>query len=208
MKKLFLTSTAYKVLDKFMELIDYPSSTITVGFIPTAADVYEDKYFVDNDRNKLVELGFKLLDINIAGKTEKILEEELKGVDILFIAGGNVFYLLEKTLLSGFDNIIRKHVENGKWYVGSSAGSVLVGPSIEPINLLDDPRHAPNLTTFDGLKLIDKIILPHYGKEKYQDKMNKILKEYSYLQDKIITLTDDQALMVDGDKIIVISSDD
>lgn len=208
MKKLFLTSVACNVLDKFVELLDCPPSDLTVVFIPTAADVYENKSFVDDDRNKLSELGFKILDINIANKTEEILQEQLKDVDVIFVAGGNTFYLLEKTLASGFDKIARKLVENGKYYIGSSAGSVLAGLSIEPVKLLDDPSKAQNLKSFEGLKLIDKIILPHYGNEKYQDKMNQILKDYSDVKDKIIKLTDNQAVIINDKAIKIISSDD
>ena len=208
MKKLFLTSVACNVLDKFIELLDCPPADLTVAFIPTAADVYENKSFVDDDRNKLSELGFKILDINITGKTEKILQEQMKDVDIIFVAGGNTFYLLEKTLASGFDKIVKQLVENGKYYIGSSAGSVLAGLTIEPVKLLDDPSKAQNLKSFDGLKLIDKIILPHYGNEKYQDKMNQILKDYSDVKDNIIKLTDNQAAVINDEDIKIISSND
>lgn len=208
MKKLFLTSVACNVLDKFVELLDCPPSELTVAFIPTAADVYENKSFVDNDRNKLSELGFKILDVNINGKTEEILQEQLKDVDIIFVAGGNTFYLLEKTIASGFDKIVKNLIKNGKYYIGSSAGSVLAGLTIEPVKLLDNPSKAPNLKSFDGLKLIDKIILPHYGNEKYQDKINQILADYSDVQKNIIKLTDNQAAVIEDEKLKIISSDD
>lgn len=47
MKKLFLTS--FK-LDRFLEFVGKDPKTITIGFIPTAADIYEDKWFVEKDR--------------------------------------------------------------------------------------------------------------------------------------------------------------
>ena len=208
MKKLFLASIACNVLDKFVERLDCPPSDLTVAFIPTAADVYENKFFVDNDRNKLSELGFKIIDINIAGKTKKILQEQMKDVDIIFVAGGNTFYLLEKALASGFNKIVKQLVENGKYYIGSSAGSVLAGLSIEPVKTLDDPSKAHNLQSFDGLRLIDKIILPHYGNEKYRDKMERIVKGYSNVKDKIIKLTDNQAIVINNGEIKIISNDD
>ncbi len=207
MKRLFLTSVACNILDKFVELLDCSPSDLTVAFIPTAADVYEDKSFVDNDKSKLLELGFKILEINITGKNEEILEEQLKNIDIIFVAGGNTFYLLEKTLDSGFDKIVKKFVENGKYYIGSSAGSVLVGLSIELVRLLDNPNKAQNLKSFDGLKLIDKMILPHYGNEKYQDKMDQILSDYANVQNKIIKLTDNQAAIIHNQEIKIISND-
>jgi len=161
MKRLYLTSVAYKVLDKFVEMLDCPPSNLTVAFIPTAADIYEDKSFVEEDKNKLIDLEFKVIEINIAGKTKEILKEQLQKVDIIFVAGGNAFYLLKKALDSGFDKIVKKLVKEGKYYIGSSAGSVLAGLTLEPVKSLDDPSKAPNLKSFEGLKLINKIILPH-----------------------------------------------
>jgi len=204
MKKLFLTSKANNVLDKFIEMLDNKPSDLTVAFVPTAADPYEDKYFIINDRDRLAELGFNIVDINIADKSEEFLQEQFKNIDIIFVAGGNTFYLLEKTLASGFDKIIRKHIKNEKYYIGSSAGSILIGASLEPIQLLDDPSKWPNLKSFDGLKIIDKIILPHYGYEKYQEKMKKILQKYSNLSNDMIKLTDNQALIVEDWKFKII----
>lgn len=208
MKKLFLTSIACNILDQFVNLLDCPPSELIVAFIPTAADIYENKSFVDDDRNKLSELGFKILDINITGKSEAILQEQLKNVDIIFVAGGNTFYLLEKAIASGFNNIVKKHVESGKYYIGSSAGAVLAGSTIEPIKLLDDPSKAQNLKSFEGLKLIDKIILPHYGNKKYQEKMNQILRDYPDVRGKLIKITDTQAIIINNESIKTISSVD
>lgn len=204
MKKIFLTSSASNVLDKFVELFDCSPSDLIVAFIPTAADEYENKYFVDEDRNKLIELWFKILEINIARKTKKILQEKLSNVDIIFVAWWNTFYLLEKTLESWFNEIIKEHVKKGKYYIGSSAGSILVWLSLEPIKLMDDPSKAQNIKSYEGLKLIDKIILPHYGSEWYQEIHNQILKDYYNLKDDIITLTDNQAIVINGNELKII----
>jgi dipeptidase E len=176
-----------------------------VAFIPTAADVYTNKYFVEDDRNKLAELGFKIFDVNITDKTQKDLQKLLKTADIIFVAGGNTFYLLEKAIESGFDKIVKMHVKKGKYYIGSSAGSVLAGASIEPVKLLDDPSKAPNLKSLDGLKLINKIILPHCGNKKYDEGIKQIIKDYPHLQNKIIKLTDNQALVVNDRTLRIIS---
>jgi len=146
MKRLFLASVASNVLTQFVELLDCPPSELTVAFIPTAADLYLDRSFMISYRNKLEELGFKVLDMNIAGQSKESLQEQLKDVDIIFVAGGNTFYLLEKVLASGFDEIVKDHIALGKWYVGSSAGSCLAGASIEPLKLFDNPAQAPNLS--------------------------------------------------------------
>jgi len=207
MVNLFLTSEAHNVLDKFVEIFEINPSELTVAFIPTAADFDENKSYVNLDRNKLLELGFKVIDINIAGKIEKYLQKRLEKADIIFVSGGNTFYLLEKSISSGFDKIVKRLVERGVYYIGSSAGSVLAGRTIEHVKLLDNAELASNLKIYDGLKLIDAMILPHYGNKKYEARMNQIVKNYAAQKNKIITLTDNQAVIVKDGKFRIISND-
>lgn len=206
LKKVFLTSVACNILDKFAKTFNCNPKELTVAFIPTAADVYENKFFVDDDRNKLLKLGFKVIEINIAGQTKKDLEKQLSNVDVIFVSGGNTFYLLEKAIESGFDKIVKKLVNKGVYYIGSSAGSALAGVTIEPIKFLDEPKKAKNLKTYNGLKLIDAVILPHYGNVKYQTQMDKIISKYPALKDKMVTLNDYQALVCNNDNWKIISN--
>jgi len=207
MVNLFLTSEAHNILDRFVEIFEINPSELTVAFIPTAADFDENKSYVDLDRNKLLELGFKVSDINIAEMTENYLQKRLEKADIIFVSGGNTFYLLEKSISSGFDKIVKRLVERGVYYIGSSAGSVLAGRKIEHVKLLDNAELASNLKIYDGLKLIDAMILPHYGNKKYEARMNQIVKNYAAQKNKIITLTDNQAVIVKDGKFRIISND-
>jgi len=125
MKKLFLASVAANKIDKLLDMIQKPASSLTIAFVPTAADMYEDKWFVEKDRDSLKEAGFNIKDVDIKGKTQRELLEELKDADIIFVAGGNTFYLLEKAIESGFDKIAKELVEKGVIYVGSSVGAIL-----------------------------------------------------------------------------------
>lgn len=204
MKKLFLASVVANTIEKLIEILPKPPNKLKVAFIPTAADPYGDKWFVDEDRNKLKEKSFNVKDVDIKDKTKQELLNELKDIDIIFVAGGNTFYLLQKSRESGFDKIVKEFVQKGIIYVGSSAGAVLVGPNIEPVKPFDDPKQAPNLGSFEGLNLVDFIILPHYGKEKYKTKYEKIMKEYTAKDFKLITLTDQQAIIVEEEDYKVI----
>ena len=204
MKKLFLASIVSNTIEKLIEILPKPPDKLTVAFIPTAADLYEDKSFVVEDRNKLKEKGFNVKDVDIKEKTKQELAEELKDVDIIFVAGGNTFYLLEKAKESGFGEITKELVQKGIIYVGSSAGATFVCPTIEPIKTLDDPSKALLLKSFEGLNLVDFVVLPHFGKEKYKSKYESIIREYSDKGYKLITLTDDQAVVVEGDEYKIV----
>ncbi len=185
------------VTDKFKENI-HVTPSMKVAFIPTAADMYDTKPWMDADRQALVDLGMEVEDLDIKDKNEEELYKFLSKKDIIFVSGGNTFYLLYYAEKSGFDKVIVKLIDEGKIYIGSSAGSVIAGPTIEPVKVFDDPDEAPNLKSFESFGLIDLVILPHYGKEKHEQEFQSILKDWSG-KVKLQLLRDDEAVLVKED---------
>ncbi len=200
MKTLLLLS---KGIGAITDVLPKNPSNYKIAFITTAADPYDNKYFVEEDRQKLAAMGFQLIEYDIKQKKKDQLFDELKTFDALYLTGGNTFYLLEKAQESGFTEVINELVEKGIVYIGGSAGAAIAGISIQPVALLDDPSKAPHLQSTDGLGLVNFVILPHYGKEKYANLYKKIMDEYGKKY-KLITLTDEQAIIVDenGYKIV------
>ncbi|MEK7588560.1 MAG: Type 1 glutamine amidotransferase-like domain-containing protein [Patescibacteria group bacterium] len=197
MKKLFLTSQFYKVAEKLVTLVPDVNGQ-KVAFITTAADTYTEKPWMDADREKLKEMGFEVEDYNIKEKTKDELYEYLKSKDVIFVSGGNTFYLLDHVRKSGFDSVISRLLDEGKIYIGSSAGSMIMSSDIEPSKLLDKPELAPDLTSFLGLGLVDSVILPHYGNPKYEERYKNIINDWSN-KIKLQLLTDDQVILIEGD---------
>jgi dipeptidase E len=78
--------------------------------------------------------------------------------DALFVGGGNTFRLLKA--LYDFDLLepIRRAVEKGLPYIGSSAGAIVAGPSLRTTK--DMPVVQP--PSFAALGLVDFQISPHY----------------------------------------------
>lgn len=189
--KLFLTSAASLTLDKLTPLLPKYPSEMTVAFIPTAA-MGEPAPWMDLDRNKLQAMGFYVFDVDLNGMKEVTLRKELSGVDIIFVAGGNTFYLLEHAQKSGFNTLVKELVKNDVIYIGSSAGSVLAGPNIEMVDQFDDKTVA-KLASFDGLGLVDFVVLPHYAPDKKEYK--RVIKENEGKY-KIIPLADNQAISI------------
>lgn len=189
--KIFLTSQANMVLDKIVAELDRPANEMSVVFIPTAGDPYgDDKPWMDADRNKLIELGFKVTDFDLKNKTESEVREALNKVNVIFVAGGNTFYLLEKIKASGFDKIINELKNSDKIYIGSSAGSCAAGPDIEPISDLDEPEVA-KLESTESLGLVDFVVLPHANKEKYAEVQKEVIKKYGDKY-KIVQIRDEE----------------
>ena len=204
MKKIFLASFASVTLDLIKDLLPKDKPQLKAAFIPTAGDPYDDKGFVYVDRDKLVELGFDVIDIDLKEASEESLEQQLAGIDLVLVAGGNTFYLLEKVKKSGFDKVIKKLVDNGVIYVGSSAGSILCCPTIEGAKRFDDPNDAPELTDYAGLNFYDKVIIPHAHKERYAERIVQTTEEMTQKGLEVVTLTDDQAILItdEGSRVV------
>ncbi len=201
MKKLFLASIAWITLDKILPLLPDKPNKLKLAFVLTAANPYSDKSWLLKDRDKLAEMGFEIIDLDIAGKTLSELKKVLFDIDVLFVSGGNTFYLLEKAIESGFDKIAKELINKGNVYIGSSAGSVLVCPTIEFVKGMDDPEIAPNLKSYEGLNEVDFLLLPHYGDEEYKDVFPEILKKWKDKGFELKLLNNNQALIVNDNSI-------
>jgi len=204
MKKLFLASVVGDTIDKLIKIFPKPLNQMRIAFIPTAADPYDDKWFLNEDLIKLKEKGFDVKEVDIKNKTRQELLKEFKNIDILFVAGGNTFYLLQKARESSFDKVARELVEKGIIYVGSSAGAILAGPNIESIKPFDDPDKAPGLKSFKGLNLVDFVVLPHFDEKKNKLEYENAVKKYKNLGYEFILLTDKQAIVVNGDNYEIV----
>lgn len=172
-----------------------PDKEPTMGFIPDAGDVYDDPYFVREDRDRLARLGYHIVDISLTSETPTSLNLRFSEVDCIFVAGGNTFYLLQQIKSRNLEDTIVTAVRGGLKYIGASAGAVVAGPTVEPIKGLDDPAAAPLLSSMSAMSLTDLVILPHYGKPKYEARYQQILHDYS-AELKLKLLRDDQAVTV------------
>jgi dipeptidase E len=171
--KYILTSNANSVTSSWSEELGMNQKKLTAAFIDTAADVYDkaNADWLKADRASLTDLGLTVTDYSLVDKTKEQVMNELEKFDILFVSGGNTFYLLEHSNKSGFTQLIKEDYFKDKLYIGSSAGSVLLSNSIEPIKFLDDPS-VTSLTSYEAIGLLDFTIYPHWGsphfKKKYQ----------------------------------------
>ena len=204
MKKLLLTSAGFenpKIGEEFLRLVDKPVSDIKILFIPTASRTDEELYYVEESKKELLDLGIKKENIIVYDLDREITDEELANIDSIYICGGNSFYLLYKVRASKFDEKIKEMVNRGVVYVGVSAGSVLVGSDIKISGIKKEwDKNDVGIKDLSGLNLTDKIISPHY-----ENKDKEIIEKYEKETGKKITLlTDNQSLLVEGEKVRII----
>lgn len=203
MKKLFLASIAAYTIEKFISFFDIDPKKSAVAFIPTASTIYPDWSPIE-DRNKLIELGFQVKDVHLENKNKAQLLNEMEGIGIIFVAGGNTFYLLQEVRKSKFDEVIIDLVGKGIPYIGSSAGALLVGPSVELALDIDNQNEAPELPSYDALNLVDFVVLPHYDDERFQCKVDENLEKMKDIPYQTIKITEHQAVLIHGEDVQIV----
>lgn len=114
MKKLYLTSSVYRVAKNLAK--DFGKKKFKLLFITTPVEVEEgDLQWFKNDRKSLIDAGFDVTDYTITNKTLYEIEEKIKITDVIYVSGGNVFYLLEKIQQTKCANTIKKFILMSVW---------------------------------------------------------------------------------------------
>ena len=178
MKTLFLTASFADVAEHLPAFIGEALTGKNVAFIPTACDVEDITFFMENDRNAFRQLGIHIDELDLAAMPRAELAQKIATCDFIFVGGGNTFYLLQELKRTGLDAIIKAAVENGKPYIATSAGSMVVCPDIAYGADMDTPDKAPQLASTKALHLVDFHILPHYGEEPFADLTRSIYAKY------------------------------
>jgi dipeptidase E len=196
--KLFLTSAGIQPETKnaFLKLVGRDPKGMKVAFIPTAANhPLEGKKYVQISKDQLTELGFIVEDVDIEFFPKKELHTKLESCDVIYINGGNTFYLLDKIRKSGLDLYVKDLLKD-KIYFGTSAGSIVACPNIE-VCLWDGVDAVdPNIKDLKAFNLVPFTLFVHYEENQYKNLIEKMKKDYSY---KLICLTNKQAVMVQNE---------
>lgn len=203
MKKLFLTSVFAKTAKEFKKFYGETNGKSAV-FIPTAAKADGGgTIYVKRQRRALEKLGIKacVLDISAAGSNE--ITAKLLNSDIIYIGGGNTFYLLQELKRSGADKLIKEQVLLGKAYIGESAGAVVAAPCIDYIEDMDKRDAAPNLRDCSALGLVDFYTLPHMNSFPFIRASRMIAEKHSN-DLKLLPITNRQAVCVYGNEIKIL----
>lgn len=200
MRQLFLTSSSDVVMDDIIEKLDKKPQDYKVALIDTASEVEEgDHWWVRAEKDKLSEVGFNdIYQFSITNMTKDEIKDILADKNIIYFCGGNVFYLLDQVIKTGTDEIIRQKIEDGAIYIGSSAGSMIVGQQIDLVCTLGDRAKAPDLQS-NGLNIVDTAILPHWGSDYFREEYQNNFQNMYTAEAKITILTDNQYLWVKDD---------
>jgi len=204
MPQLFLTSSSDYVMDDIIKKLPKSPADYNVAFVSTAAEVEEgDHWWVRAEKDKLISVGFKIDEFSITGMTKEDIEAKLADKQVIYFCGGNTFYLLDQVIKSNCGEIIKRKVNEGVIYIGSSAGSMIAGLRIDLVSEIDDRSKAPDLKS-TGLGIVDIAILPHWGSDIFKDEYLRGAPSMYTEGVKIILLTNYQYLWINGDSMKIV----
>ncbi|CAM3444022.1 type 1 glutamine amidotransferase-like domain-containing protein [Erysipelothrix sp. HDW6B] len=206
MKNLVLTSSFIDFAPELEKLgIKSGDRPLRVAFIPTASYVETVDFYVDDARQWFESHNMTLTNLEIGALQEAEITSIIEASDIIYVSGGNTFYLLQELRKKNIDKAIENHVARGKWYIGESAGSIVCTPNIGYITLMDNEAAATTLTSHRGLNLVDIHIVPHQGNEYFDAEVDEIIETYSDTYN-LCVIDDQQAVVVINDELNIITA--
>lgn len=200
MRKIFLSSS-FKDVAHILSEFEGDLKGKTVTFIPTASIVEKVTFYVAAGKKALEKLGLIVDELEILTASAEEISTKLTQNDIIYVSGGNTFFLLQELKKSGADKMIIREVSAGKLYIGESAGAVVAAPNIEYVKRMDSVKQAPELENFDALGLVDFYTVPHYTNMPFKKIAQQIIDDHSAtlnlspISNKdAITINDDQEI--------------
>nr|WP_254107458.1 Type 1 glutamine amidotransferase-like domain-containing protein [Bacillus pumilus] len=191
--------------DSYSLLSDFTGESLKgkrVAFFPTASAVEEVTHYVEAAKEAFHQLGMQLETVQIAEQSTEEITKMIKQNDVMYVSGGNTFYLLQELRKHGLDDVLKEEINKGKLYIGESAGSIIMAPSIEYISLMDKRQKAPELSSYQGFNEVSRYPVPHVHNTYLGDAAQQILKQYEKTLD-LCPLTDEQALLITGEQAVI-----
>ena len=185
-------------------LADYCKKNISVDkalFIITALEDHKENDFcVPRCINELLQFSKQVDLFDFDNGDISVIND----YDLICISGGNVFYLLNAVKRSNAQSIIDYFAKN-KILIGWSAGACVLADDLEIYYEFEpDDRFGKD---FKGLSITDLQIMPHYSNYLHDFYMfEERIAEYEKRKNKkVIRISDGDAIVVDGNKKIIIS---
>lgn len=134
------------------EMREFLLAVRSLLFVPFA--MFDRLTYAAKTKARLETMGFTVASLDGSSNPPNSVEQ----AQAIFVGGGNTFRLLKALQDLGLVETIRRRVEAGMPYIGSSAGSIVAGPTLKTTK--DMPIVQP--ASFEALALVDFQISPHY----------------------------------------------
>lgn len=202
MKTLFLTSSFLGTSEKFVKEIEPKLKRKCVTFVDTASKVEEYTKYVDDARKWFLENDYNLTELDFSVEKKDKIIKILEATDLLYISGGNSFFLLQEIEKKDLKEVISEKISRGMIYVGESAGAIISAQDIEYSALMDDQSKAQNLKSTAALGLISKYIVPHFGEIPFVESAQAVVDKYTDLD--LLLMDNHTAVLYQDDEINIL----
>ena len=113
MKQLFLCSYFGGVKNLFRQYVSEKQLGKHVLFIPTAGNVEEYRGYIDEALQTFADLGFQVEVLDISACDRETAQAKIFQSKILYVSGGNTFYLLQELKKKQLLSLIKEQIADG-----------------------------------------------------------------------------------------------
>lgn len=188
--------TSENISKRFRSFFTDPKNQ-AAAIVTTAAEGKEQNKYSQLAKKQFEEMGFVKIDF-VDLEIEPAADFSSYG--IIYVCGGNTFKLLKFAREANFQSSITNLLKRNGVYVGVSAGSIIVSPSIDIANEVEPDPNDIGLEDLTGFNITNLVILPHYSPE-IKEETKAFETKYGVTVER---LNNSQAVLIEnGEKTII-----
>lgn len=200
---LLLSSTKFLIKNPQLQFAK-PLKEMRMLYITTASKGVTDIDYLARAKNIFAANSYTYEELDIEDKTEDWLRNKIQNFDVVYMQGGNTYYLLKAVRATGFDSILKESITQGLIYIGASAGSYIACPTIEMAGYRhQDLYNHFGITDITGLNLVPFLVSVHYSPE-YKEILKERIMKSKY---PVRILTDEQGLLIQDEKVVFLGTE-
>ena len=214
MMKIMLTSDGIgskAVQDQLFALLGAPASGTKCCLITTASSRKERSATAAAAKDCFLRAGFACCDcVDIEFEDSAKLAQ----YDVIYLNGGNPFYLLLQLSKSRALDRLRTLAEQGKVIVGASAGAMVLADTIAHVSRLNaiagcETMDLDELTDYRAVGLTDTKIVPHYNRclqanPSFEMELRQLESDCKI---RLKRLSDGEAIVIHGNTVTWVRSE-
>jgi dipeptidase E len=188
--------------ERLLELLGSGRRAAVIANAIDNADPQTRREGVERELEALGALGLEPREVDLRehfGSTP-----DLRGYDLVWLRGGNVFLLRYALAASGADTLLVDLLRTDSLvYAGYSAGPCVLGPSLRGLELVDEPEAVEatygGVPVWDGLGVLDFAIVPHVDSPDHPEteRCNALAEHFRAEGVRHRTLRDGEVLVID-----------
>lgn len=167
MGTILLTSTGLSnqaILKSFQKLTN-ENGLRSVAIVTTASEGKEENKYANLAKGQLESLGFNATYADF----ELYPAFDFSSYDAIYVCGGNTFKLLKYAGEADFGTSIKSLLERGGAYIGVSAGTIILSPTIDVANEITPDPNEIRLADLKGFNIIPFHIILHFDESQEED---------------------------------------